>query len=403
VALYDTLGPDATRFVCNQTAMTTICVSADYVSKTAKLKLEEAQLPEEQRKMHKIRNLIVFDDAIAPEDKSLAKQADLTLHTMEEVIFRGREAKKAGTTSTVEPKPEDVYMFSYTSGTTGDPKGVKLTHKMMVNGVYAMQGPLAAAPLNEEDCYISYLPAAHAFEQALFASSLVYGVRCGFFAGNVLKLTEDVAILKPTLFPSVPRLYNRIYGKLQAKIQDAQGVKGWLVQKAVDAKLDNYRNGYGLTHSIYDKLVFNKMKAVLGGNVRVMITASAPIAPDVLDFLKICFCVPIVEGYGMTESGGGATCSRADDRQSGHVGGPVQNVKIRLRDLPELQYYTTSDPPRGEICFYGSSLTPGYFLNPEKTKEALHDGWLWSGDVGRVNPDGSLTIIDRVKNIFKTS
>jgi len=118
---------------------------------------------------------------------------------------------------------------------------------------------------------------------------------------------------------------------------------------------------------------------------------------------KICFCVPIVEGYGMTESGGGATCSRADDRQSGHVGGPVQNVKIRLRDLPELQYYTTSDPPRGEICFYGSSLTPGYFLNPEKTKEALHDGWLWSGDVGRVNPDGSLTIIDRVKNIFKTS
>jgi len=175
------------------------------------------------------------------------------------------------------------------------------------------------------------------------------------------------------------------------------------VQKAVDAKLDNYRNGYGLTHSIYDKLVFNKMKAVLGGNVRVMITASAPIAPDVLDFLKICFCVPIVEGYGMTESGGGATCSRADDRQSGHVGGPVQNVKIRLRDLPELQYYTTSDPPRGEICFYGSSLTPGYFMSPEKTKEALHNGWLWSGDVGRVNPDGSLTIIDRVKNIFKTS
>jgi len=164
--------------------------------------------------MQKIRNLIVFDDAIAPEDKSLAKQANLTLYTMEEVIFRGREAKKAGTTSTVEPKPEDVYMLSYTSGTTGDPKGVKLTHKMMMNGVYAMQGPLAAAPLNEEDCYISYLPAAHAFEQALFASSLVYGVRCGFFAGNVLKLTEDVAVLKPTLFPSVPRLYNRIYGKL---------------------------------------------------------------------------------------------------------------------------------------------------------------------------------------------
>ena len=106
----------------------------------------------------------------------------------------------------MEPKPDDVYMLSYTSGTTGDPKSVKLTHKMMMNGVYAMQGPLAAAPLNDEDCYISYLPAAHAFEQALFASSLIYGVRCGFFAGNVLMLTKDVAVLKPTLFPSVPRL-----------------------------------------------------------------------------------------------------------------------------------------------------------------------------------------------------
>jgi len=107
-------------------------------------------------------------------------------------------------------------MFSYTSGTTGDPKGVKLRHKMIIGTAYAVQTRIGTKGLgfNEEDCYISYLPAAHSFEQAVFGLSLIYGMKCGFFGGNVLKLTDDIAILKPTFFPSVPRLYNRIYGKI---------------------------------------------------------------------------------------------------------------------------------------------------------------------------------------------
>jgi len=135
----------------------------------------------------------------------------------------------------------------------------------------------------------------------------------------------------------------------------------------------------------------------------MMVTGSAPISAEVLDLLKICFCAPICEGYGMTESCGGSTVTHFDDPRSGHVGGPMQCVKIRLRDLPEMNYSVNDNPPRGEVCFAGSSVMSGYFKNPEKTAESLHDGWLWSGDVGQINPNGSLNIVDRVKNIFKTS
>ena len=145
----------------------------------------------------------------------------------------------------------------------------------------------------------------------------------GFFGGDVLKLTEDVAILRPTLFPSVPRLYNRIYGKIKDKFKAATGVKGKLVNAAVAKKMSNLKAGNGVTHCLWDKLVFNKVKAMLGGRIRLMITGSAPIAGEVLDFLKICFCSEICEGYGMTETSAATVITKYGDPVTGHVGGPL--------------------------------------------------------------------------------
>ena len=136
---------------------------------------------------------------------------------------------------------------------------------------------------------------------------------CGFFGGNVLKLTEDIAILKPTFFASVPRLFNKFYDKINARLKEKAGAKGWLIQKAIAAKLYYLKNGQGFNHKFYDKVVFSKIKAFLGGNVRMMITGSAPISGDVLDFLKVAFSCPLTEGYGMTESGGGSTITFAND------------------------------------------------------------------------------------------
>lgn len=210
--------------------------------------------------------------------------------------------------------------------------------------------------------------------------------------------------LKPTLFPSVPRLYNKIYGTIKQRMEEAIGCKRWLIDRGFAAKQAQAVNGV-YTHGCYDALIFKKVKALLGGRVRTMITGSAPIDLEVLNYLKVCFCVPIQEGYGLTESSAAATVTKINDPNSGHVGGPVQTLRIRLKDVPEMNYTALDKPyPRGEVCMKGPSIFSGYFKRPDKTAEAFDDdNWFRTGDVGMVFPNGSIKIIDRAKNIFKLS
>jgi len=139
----------------------------------------------------------------------------------------------------------------------------------------------------------------------------------------VLKIVEDLAVCRPTMFPTVPRLFNKIYAKIKDQFSEKNFVLRTLIERGLAAKIQNLHDSGTTTHALYDRLVFNKVKAILGGRVRIMVTGSAPIAQDVLDFLKVCFCCPITEGYGMTESGGGSCITYPDDTHSGHVGGPL--------------------------------------------------------------------------------
>ena len=136
-----------------------------------------------------------------------------------------------------------------------------------------------------------------------------------------------------------------------------------------------------------------------------MVTGSAPIDKNVLDFLKLCFCCPIVEGYGLTESCAGSSFCLPEDVNTGHVGGPIEAVKFRFKDLPEMSYMSTDKPyPRGEICMSGPCIFEGYYKREDKTAECFdEEGWFLTGDVGMVYPNGSIKIIDRSKNIFKLS
>jgi long-chain acyl-CoA synthetase len=197
-------------------------------------------------------------------------------------------------------------------------------------------------------------------------------------------------------------LYNRIYDKINAKLSELHGVKGYLAWRAITSKL-YYLNEQGTLHyAFYDRVVCSKFKAILGGQIRFMVTGSAPISVDVINFLKVCFCCAICEGYGQTECCAAATLSLPDDPVAGHVGGPLPCIKARLADLPDMGYMTTDKPnPRGEILLKGPSVTPGYFRDEEKTKAAIQDGWLRTGDVGMIMPNGSIKVIDRAKNIFK--
>lgn len=258
--------------------------------------------------------------------------------------------------------------------------------------------------MNREDSIISYLPYPHSFEQVLLAYFLMIGGRIGYYCGDPQKLTEDCQRLQPSMFPSVPRLYNRIYGLLKSGIDTAGGCKTWLAQKAIAAKMFYLRRDAAYNHGCYDKLVCNKFKARLGGNVKYMLTGSAPIDQQVLEFFKVCFCCPVMEGYGLTEVSGGASVTFPEDPVSGHVGGPLRCVKWRIKDIPEMNYLSTDKPyPRGEICMQGNTITAGYYKRPEKTAEAMEQGWFLTGDVCQVYPNGSVKIIDRSKNIFKLS
>ena len=234
---------------------------------------------------------------------------------------------------------------------------------------------------------------------------IINGVKIGYFSGDVLKIADDCVALKPTMFPGVPRIYNRIYDIIRGKLAELTPIRSYVAHKAIRDKLYYLEQNGTLDYYMYDKVVFRKFKAFLGGNIRLMLTGASPISEEVINFLKVCFCCPIIEGYGQTESAAASCATQPYDPVAGHVGGPLACLKIRLRDLPEMNYTSTDKPyPRGEICFKGPSVFSGYFKNEEKTKEALsEDGWLYSGDVGLVRPNGSIKIVDRAKNIFKLS
>lgn len=141
----------------------------------------------------------------------------------------------------------------------------------------------------------------------------IRGVKIGYYSGDPLKLMDDLQALKPTFFPSVPRLFNRIYDVINQKIRDSPGYKQMLVTRAVNSKIHYLERGATYHHYTYDSIVMNTMKNMIGGKVRIMVTGSAPISGDVLKFLKVCFCAPILEGYGQTETSAASTLTKTDD------------------------------------------------------------------------------------------
>ena len=295
---------------------------------------------------------------------------------------------------------DDVIMLNYTSGTTGAPKGVKIhAFGAVVNCVCALH----VMDCDHNDTLVSYLPSPHAFDQIMFGIAVMIGARVGYYHGDTLKLTEDCQVLKPTVFPSVPRLYNKIFAQIQGGFSKLTGCKKWLADKAVASKTYYLNKDASYHHGCYDSLIFGKVQKLLGGQMRFMVTASAPISKEVLDMMKIAFACPVIEAYGLSETLGGSNLTLPNDPISGTVGGPCLTYTMKLKDLPHMDYRLTDKPfPRGEILIGGPGNFRGYFNNPEKTAEMLdQDGFVHTGDVGVLYPNGSVKILDRSKNIFK--
>ena len=273
-------------------------------------------------KLKSLKHIVIMEDA----DEALVKQgldAKIEIISMKNLEKEGEAEPKPANA----PGPEDVATYvilqklktkkknwkkilklscriCYTSGTTGMPKGVVLTHAHILSFPAAALALCAKGHLYQfvkDDIYVSYLPLAHIYEREVQCVIVYHGARIGFFQGDTLKLLDDVAELKPSLFPSVPRLYNRIYDKVMAGVKAKGGIAKLLFDYAYSSKKACLQNGY-TTHWLWDRLVFSKIKARLGGNVKLMLTGAAPISADVMDFLRIAFGADVHEGYGQTET-----------------------------------------------------------------------------------------------------
>lgn len=395
VPSYDTLGADSIAYVINQTSMTTMLCSAEVTHNLLDCK---AQCPS-------LESIIQMEPP-SEEQTSKANSVGIRILSFSEVIQEGLSKPLP----LHPPQPLDIATFCYTSGTTGDPKGALLTHRNLISDVASLQSLLQ---LTKDDVHLSYLPLPHVFERGVQVSLLNAGARIGFYQGDTLKILEDLTALRPTVFPSVPRLLNRIHDRLRAQVKETGGFKEKLFNTGYHSKVQGLRAGSN-THALWDKLVFSKIKQKVGlDRCRMIITGSAPIANHVLDFLRIIFACPVLEGYGMTETAAAASVTLSDDYEPGTVGPPVSVNEIRLQDVPDMGYLRTDTVHgeaskampcrgRGEICFRGTNVFNGYYKMPEKTAEAIDsEGWLHSGDIGLWTVDGRLKIIDRKKNIFK--
>uniref|UniRef100_A0A8C5LNQ4 Arachidonate--CoA ligase n=1 Tax=Leptobrachium leishanense TaxID=445787 RepID=A0A8C5LNQ4_9ANUR len=254
-----------------------------------------------------------------------------------------------------------------------NPKGAKLTHKNIVSN--------SAGFLKVTECVV-----------------LCHGARIGYFQGDIRLLMDDLKALQPTIFPVVPRLLNRMFDRIFGQANTP--VKRWMLEFASKRKEAELRSGIIRNDSFWDKIIFRKVQASLGGKVRLMITGAAPVSPTVLTFLRAALGCQFYEGYGQTECTAGCSLTIPGDWSAGHVGAPMPCNHMKLVDVEEMNYFAANG--EGEVCVKGSNVFQGYLKDDEKTAEALDkDGWLHTGDVGKWLPNGTLKIIDRKKHIFK--
>lgn len=389
VPLYDTLGMEAMVHILDLAEISLVICDRE---EKAALLLEN----KEKDMTPKLSCLVLFNE-VSESFLERAKKCDVEVLTYAQLIELGRENLR----DPVPPQPEDLAVVCFTSGTTGKPKGAMITHGNIASNTSSVIKVLEGyVEIRHDDVAISYLPLAHMFERMMQVTMFCHGARVGFYQGDISLLMDDMKTLKPTFLPVVPRLLNRIYDKIQGSVTSP--LRRTLLNFAVKRKQAELSCGVVRNDSLWDKLVFKKIQASLGGRLRFALTSSAPISPAVLSFLRATLGCLIFEGYGQTECTGGCTFSMPGDWKAGHVGAPTPGALVKVVDIPEMNYLTKNR--EGEICTKGPSVFKGYLKDPEKTAEALDsDGWLHTGDVGQWLPNGTLRIIDRKKHIFKLS
>ena len=362
-----------------------------------------------------VESLAVLRDRIAPilgkiprverivlwDWDAAAKRLDPRCISLDELSKAGRALHERDPalwrTAAEAARPEEVALLIYTSGTTGQPKGAMLSH----GNVFALEESLAKVMPNrpEGESSVSFLPMAHAAERCVAHYARVRQGFATLYARSLETLLDDVAFGKPTIFGSVPRIFEKVYAKVKGTLASHSGFKGMVGRAAFRAGLDAWRAkqrgerpplGTRLFAAIFQKRVGLPLRARFGGRCDYFVSGAAPIAVEILDFFAACGFATF-EAYGLTETTAILTLNRIGAVRHGTVGKPIDGVEIRIAG-------------DGEILAKGANVFRGYFKDPEATKEAFtDDGWFRTGDIGAFDNDGYLKITDRKKNILITA
>ncbi|KAK0553014.1 medium-chain fatty acid-CoA ligase faa2 [Tilletia horrida] len=403
VSLYEATEPDMAEYILNHSETKVLFTTSNHL---------RAVLDQVEKLPH-LRAIVLLEDGnpeaspLPPSVLSRAQLIDGWVQTAKQKapgalsFYSWTDLIELGRANLVAHMPpssgEAIASLCYTSGTTGKPKGALVAHRQLAN---ATVNPALSFP--GKVVHISYLPLAHIYGRLIESACLRNGSAIGFFNGDVTRLMEDCQVLQPSLFATVPRVINRIASLVWQQAEGA-GLKAKLLKHALDVKVQNYERDGSIHHAFYDKLVFSKVAGVLGGKVKYVVTGSAPARPEVLRLLRIALRADVREGYGLTETTGASLLMFPGDRKLGTCGPPTMGSWLRLKDAPELGYTSKDRPfPRGEIQGKGANIFPGYYKDEKKTKEALdEEGWFSTGDVGEIDAQGRVKIIDRVKNLLK--
>ncbi|BBX45914.1 long-chain fatty acid--CoA ligase [Mycobacterium cookii] len=291
--------------------------------------------------------------------------------------------------------PERLATLIYTSGTTGRPKGVRLDHKAWV---YEGEAVAALDVIGEDDLQLLWLPLAHSFGKVLLAAQLA----CGFVSavdGRVDRIVENAAVVKPTFMAAAPRIFEKAHARIVLTARQEGGIKAKLFERAFVLGLDMDRRRRAgdipgplmrLRHKVFDRLVFSKVRKVFGGRIRFFVSGSAALNREIAEWFHAAGLL-ILEGYGLTETAAGSSINRPDHFKLGTVGLPFDGVEVRI----------AAD---GEVQLRGPNIMSGYHHLPDATATAFtEDGWLRTGDEGRLDAEGFLSVTGRIKDMFKTS
>ncbi|KAI3679081.1 hypothetical protein L6452_38389 [Arctium lappa] len=394
VPLYDTLGSGAVNFILDHAEVDIVFVQDKKVKE-----LLDPECTHTQR-----LKLIVCFTSMTDEEKDKADSMGIKSYSWSEFVQMGSEHPSEPQT----PKPTDICTIMYTSGTSGDPKGVILTHlnaTTNIRGVDLFMDQFEDK-MTVDDVYISFLPLAHILDRMIEEYFFRKGASVGFFHGDINALRDDMVELKPTFLAGVPRVLERIHEGVLKGLEEVNPRRRKIFNILYNYKLKWMKAGYKQKDAspLADMLAFRKVKNRLGGRIRLIVSGGAPLSSEVEEFLRVTSCAFVLQGYGMTETCGLATLGFPDEMcMLGTVGSAFVYTELRLEEVPEMGYDPLADPPRGEICVKGKTSFVGYYKNPELTNEVMKDGWFHTGDIGEMQPNGVLIIIDRKKHLIKLS